>query len=116
MNGERRAFAARLNDVCTDRRLPERGRQSELAKLFKVSQQAARKWLEGAGYPSIDTAREISRWGKVNFDWLMTGRGTKMSCTENEDPAIEHVVKAMRAMEPEKRYLVEKLTITIAGS
>lgn len=113
MNGERRAFAARLNEVCTDRQLPERGRQTILAREFKVTQQAARKWLEAEGYPSIDVAREIAKWGKVSFDWLMTGRGSKVLCAAEVDPYIEHVVGQMRVMEPEQRYLLSGIADTI---
>lgn len=114
MNGERRAFAARLNEVCTDRQLPTgRGRQTILARKFKVTPQAARKWLEGEGYPSIDVAREIAKWGKVSFDWLMSGRGSKILYAAEGDPAIEHVIVQMRAMEPEQRYLLSRMADTI---
>ena len=34
------AFAGRLNEVCTDMDLPMHGRQSQLAKLLKVTQGA----------------------------------------------------------------------------
>jgi transcriptional regulator with XRE-family HTH domain len=75
---EKGAFAARLNEVCSDMGLPaERGRQTGLAKLFKLTPNAVRKWLLGEGLPEMEVAIAIAKWGGVNFDWLMTGRGVK---------------------------------------
>ncbi len=75
---ERAAFAARLHELCDDQGLPsERGRQSALAAEFKVSPNAARKWLLADGLPELEMAIRIAKWGKVNIEWLLTGRGPK---------------------------------------
>jgi len=57
--------------------LPLRGRQTGLAKLFKVSQQAARKWLDADSFPNTDTIVAIADWGDVNVNWLLQGAGPK---------------------------------------
>jgi transcriptional regulator with XRE-family HTH domain len=75
---EKGAFAARLNEVCSDMGLPaERGRQTELAKLFKLTPNAVRKWLLGEGLPELEVAISIAKWSGVNLESLLTGRGTK---------------------------------------
>lgn len=74
----RAAFAARMNEICSDRGLPaERGRQSALAKAFGVTPNAARKWLLGDGYPEMEVAVRLAEWADVNIEWLLTGRGPK---------------------------------------
>lgn len=70
-------FASRLNEVCDDMKLPARGRQSALAKLFDVGPKAARKWLVGEGYPETEMSVRIATWGNVSFNWLMAGIGPK---------------------------------------
>jgi transcriptional regulator with XRE-family HTH domain len=70
-------FAQRLRELCEDKELPERGRQSRLGQRFKVSQQAARKWLDGLNYPDMRTIVAIAEWGEVNVNWLLQGVGPK---------------------------------------
>jgi transcriptional regulator with XRE-family HTH domain len=77
-SAEKTGFAERLNEVCSDMELPvERGRQSALAAVFKVTPNAARKWLLGLGMPELDVAIAIAKWGNVNVEWLLSGRGPK---------------------------------------
>lgn len=70
-------FAQRLRELCDDKALPLRGRQSRLAERFKVSQQAVRKWLEGVNYPDMKLIVAIADWGEVNVNWLLQGIGPK---------------------------------------
>jgi transcriptional regulator with XRE-family HTH domain len=58
-------------------KLPERGRQTMLAKRFGVSQQAAKKWLDGRTYPETDKLLAMAEWADVNINWLMQGSGPK---------------------------------------
>lgn len=76
---ERVAFSTRLNEALDDMGFPPKGkgRQVEVGKRWGVSQKGARKWLEGEGFPEIDTAIRIAADCKVAFEWLMTGRGPK---------------------------------------
>jgi hypothetical protein len=71
------AFAERLNDVCDEKGLPNHGRQSRLGRQFGVSQQSARKWLEGIAFPELDKLVAIADWGDVNVNWLLQGAGPR---------------------------------------
>ncbi|MBB3227506.1 transcriptional regulator with XRE-family HTH domain [Luteibacter sp. Sphag1AF] len=66
-----------------------RGRTTQLADLFDVSRETARKWLNAEGLPEL--ARQIDmavRFG-VNFEWLATGRGAPDGATGvREAPAM----------------------------
>ena len=98
---EKQLFAKRLNEVCADKGLPERGRQTALARLFKVTATAARKWLVGVGMPETELAIHIAKWADVNFEWLMTGRGPKVG---DKVPTRDLVVdEIMRHGTPEER-------------
>lgn len=57
--------------------LPARGRQTQLARRFKVSQQAAKKWLDGIAFPQLETVLEIAEWANVNVNWLLQGAGPR---------------------------------------
>lgn len=71
-------FATRLHELCDDMQLPpERGRQSRLAAIFRVTPNAARKWLNGEGMPELETAIEIANWADANVTWLLQGTGPK---------------------------------------
>lgn len=74
---EKQSFALRLNELCADAGIGSRGRQTALAKLFQVTPNAARKWLLGLGLPELDVAIRLAKWGDVNVEWLLTGRGPK---------------------------------------
>lgn len=71
-------FAERMNEICDDMGLPrERGRQTALAALFKVTNKAARKWLLGLGYPEMAMAIRIADWANVSLVWLLQGSGPR---------------------------------------
>lgn len=55
----------------------ERGRQTELAKQFGFSPNAARKWLNGDGMPELENALRIANWAEVTIVWLLQGLGPK---------------------------------------
>lgn len=48
-----------------------------LAKQFGVSQQAAKKWLDGDSYPGTETIVAIADWADVNVNWLLQGAGPR---------------------------------------
>lgn len=74
----RAAFSKRLNDLLDAVNFPStgQGRQTEIAKLCKLSQGGARRWLVGESMPQplskIDPL--IARTGG-NKQWLLTGEG-----------------------------------------
>lgn len=75
---DKAGFASRLHEICNERDLPrERGRQSALAKIFALTPNAVRKWLNGEGMPELETVIAIAKWADVNTEWLMSGRGPK---------------------------------------
>lgn len=73
----RQEFAQRLLEVCNDKKLPERGRLKQLGKLFGVSYQAAKRWLDAETFPQTETLLAIAEWGQVNVNWLLQGVGPK---------------------------------------
>lgn len=69
----RRGFSRRLNQALDKKGIPPKGlgRQTETATLFGVTQNAARKWLEGQGLPSREMAETMSACLGVSYGWLM---------------------------------------------
>ena len=74
---ERELFASRLIELCNAAGYPEHGRQTRLAKQFGLTAKAARKWVMGIGLPELDVIIAMAKWGDVNVEWLLTGRGPK---------------------------------------
>ena len=67
------AFAARINEVCDDLKLPAHGRQTALAKRMDLTPNAARKWLLGQGMPEMSTAVKLAQMANVSVLWLLQG-------------------------------------------
>jgi SOS-response transcriptional repressor LexA len=74
---EKKGFAERLNMALDLAGIPQKGkgRQIQLASLFGVSQESARKWLEGASFPDTKRIPEIARKLNINAQWLLSGVG-----------------------------------------
>lgn len=87
----KQAFSDRFNQLLDAVRFSPkgRGRQTELAKLFSVSQKGARKWLEGEAIPQVTRAAEIASHFGASYEWLMTGRGEMF--LRPYDPSVEPV-------------------------
>lgn len=96
---KRLEFAERLRDICEDMQLVERGRQTRLGKMFGVSQQAARKWLDGLTYPEMDTIVAIADWAGVNVNWLLQGVGPKRG--NRVDAKVLLLDEAVHSLGPE---------------
>lgn len=116
MDTARITFARRLNELCDEKGVPPKhhARQIVIGKLFDVSANGARKWLEGESTPQYETCVKIAEWAGVNFEWLMTGRGLKRPGDLYPNKAIEHVALMMLAMEPEQQHLTVRLIDSIA--
>lgn len=114
INDRRAEFASRLHEVCAEKGLAERGRQTALGRLCAVSYQAAKKWLDGDGWPALDKALTICEWGGVNVNWLLQGQGPKRGT--NIDANRLGVLEAVDALPADDRqqaldfirYKVEK--------
>lgn len=98
---EKSDFARRLNELCTEQELPERGRQSALATKFHVTPNAARKWLLGLGLPELEVAIRMADWAKVNVEWLLTGRGPKRGHLVETKALV--VAEALQSLPAEER-------------
>ena len=98
----KREFSIRLHEICDGMGVqPVPGRQTALAKIFTISQEAARKWLEGESIPTFERQDQICEWAKVNYEWLMRGKGPKYidsSLYTTDDPQIIHVCLQMEGM------------------
>lgn len=97
----KREFSNRLHELCTDKGVPVQGRQTAVAKIFKISQEAARKWLEGESIPTFERQDQICKWAEVNYEWIMRGSGKKYKDSAiymTTDPQIIHVCKQMEGM------------------
>jgi len=53
-----------------------RSRTRELAEVFDVSRETARKWLNDMSTPELPRLKEMAGRFGVSFEWLTTGRGT----------------------------------------
>lgn len=66
-----------------------RGRITQLADLFDVSRETARKWLSDLGLPELERQIDMATRFGVNFEWLATGRGSPNGATGvRESPAL----------------------------
>lgn len=79
MTDSRKAFAARFNQALDDIDVPpkQKGRQLAVSKMFGVSQEAARKWLEGESAPRSARLEEICARLNVMPNWLLSGHGPR---------------------------------------
>ncbi|MCX7118119.1 MAG: hypothetical protein NTW94_09530 [Legionellales bacterium] len=77
MNDEKEKFAERLNKALDLAKIPSKGkgRQTQVARLFHVSQESARKWLEGKSFPDTKRILDIARHLSINAQWLLSGIG-----------------------------------------
>lgn len=113
-------FSRRLNLVLDESPLgipaKGQGRQTFVAKLFGVGQKAARKWLEGEGYPEMEKSIEIALRLNVALEWLLTGRGDKRMVDQSDHQLAELLNQWFQMPEPLKtelmtysKFLIEKL-------
>lgn len=94
----RAAFAARLHEVCDDLDIPTHGRQTELARRFDLTPNAARKWLKGEGMPNLDVAIAIAGMAGVNVNWLLQGVGPKrVDYVDTKAFVLADAITALRA-------------------
>jgi transcriptional regulator with XRE-family HTH domain len=105
---EKNSFATRMNKVADILGIPPKGenRQALLGKMFKVSQEAARKWLAGESMPQMAKSIEISKKAKVSIEWFLTGRGI----AQYDQTPESQVLMAMQEMDESTKYQVVKIT------
>lgn len=89
------AFAARLAQLCDEKGLPVRGRQTLLGKAMQVTPNAARKWLVGEGLPELDMAVRLAKWGGVDVLWLLQGNGPKRTPFDVKALVLDEALHAL---------------------
>jgi transcriptional regulator with XRE-family HTH domain len=111
-----------MHEVCDDLQIPAgHGRQSSLGRMFGVTAKAARKWLEGEGYPEMDLAIRIADRAKVNINWLLQGVGPKSSVSDDQQAiALAETVESLPANDSQQvldfiRYKMERADGPLAG-
>lgn len=73
---EKLEFARRLHTACDLAGIVSgRGRRAELARMFNVSGETARKWLAGESIPDTKRIPQIAKRLGVRGEWLLTGQG-----------------------------------------
>lgn len=84
-------FPTRLHEALTAAGFPAEGsgRQQALAKLLKVSQQAAGKWLRGESLPELARVIEIALATGYTVEWLLTARGPKVALRADESVRMD---------------------------
>lgn len=99
----REQFARRMHEVCDELGIPPgRGRQTTLGKRFGVTPKAARKWLEGLGYPDLDKALRIAQEAGVSALWLLQGVGPKY-VAEARNQMAQRVGDIVDSLPPDER-------------
>lgn len=112
---EREQFIERLKDVVSRLGYVERGRQTALAKRYKLAQPSVRKWFTGDAMPAYEIAVDLCKRSGTSYDWLMTGRGQKMiQGHESLDPQIAAALRVMESMTPYQVSQAVKILDTIA--
>lgn len=115
MSPDREQFVARLTDVVTRLGYPEHGRQTALAKRYKLAQPSVRKWFTGDSMPSYEIAVDLCRRSRTSYEWLQTGRGEKIvEQRATQNPQIEAALRVMESMTPYQVSQAVKILDTIA--
>jgi transcriptional regulator with XRE-family HTH domain len=109
------AFAKRLNQICDEMHLPDRGRQAELARICEVKPSSVNKWFSAISLPDAENLLKIADWAGTTSDWLLFGRGPRHAGAESTmTPKIHHVVKILGAMPEFKVDQAIKIVDTLA--
>lgn len=115
MSPEKQQFIERLIEVVTRLGYPEHGRQTALAKRYKLTQPSVRKWFTGDAMPAYEIAVDLCKRSSTSYDWLMTGRGLKMvQGYEALNPQIAAAVRVMESMTPYQVSQAVKILDTIS--
>jgi transcriptional regulator with XRE-family HTH domain len=123
-SNEKYAFSVRMNKVADLLNIPPKGqnRQKRLGDMFHVSQESARKWLEGESFPTTEKSIEIAKKAGVNYEWLMTGRGPEAilagsPAAKTPEDQVLHVIQVMQGLDAQTKYkLLIQITQRLAES
>ena len=113
---EKAEFAERMNLIANKLGIPPKGQNRQLlfGKMFGVSQEAARKWLEGESIPQVTKCIEIAKKADVSFEWLMTGRGEMILAYQPaQNTPEQHILRLMQEMDAATKYKLIKIGDTL---
>lgn len=83
-------FAQRLHKAMDAVGYPARGRARILSREFNISDKGAGKWLNGDAIPETSKIPLLSKFLKVNSEWLLSGTGS-MSQAIQQDELIKNL-------------------------
>lgn len=114
---EKEKFASRLHELCDDNGLPPKGKGRQQAlkdhykSTLKISQVTAFKWLNGKAIPEMDKCIFIAKDWKVNFEWLMSGRGVKayQETAADYSPLVMNLAKWLANFPEERLALLAEM-------
>lgn len=99
---QKQAFSQRLHRALDYAHIPKkRGRPAAVAKLFGVSREAARKWLDAESIPDTKRIPQIARRLQVRAEWLLSGVGPMEQTTMNDD--LQQLIDTYNAMTETQR-------------
>lgn len=99
----RRDFSQRLNELLNHYGAPQKhsGRQVALKNLIGVSQESARKWLEGEALPRYDKMQRICATYPCRVEWLRDGSAPMIG-----DPDAEVLLSLWGKLSPNTRKAI----------
>lgn len=101
----RAAFAERMHELCDALEIPRgHGRNTALGQRFKVTPNAARKWLLGLSYPEMAKAVEMCEAAHLNVLWLLQGSPPKRG--EHVDANLLGLAEAVAGLPQAEREAV----------
>jgi hypothetical protein len=103
MTEEKRLFIERLTEVVRMLGYPDRGRQTQLAANYKLTQGAVRKWFAGDSQPAYGISVDLCKRARVSYDWLKTGRGPK-ELSYSTEPTVANTVNEVLSPYLEQRF------------
>lgn len=96
----RSAFSQRLNSLLNYYNAPGKheGRQVLLSKKMGVSQEAARKWLEGESIPREDKIIQLCQIYPCRKSWLQHGEGEMV-----QDATLDEIMELTQKLNSDAR-------------
>lgn len=114
---EKQLFSNRLINLCDEKGLAERGRQTVLKKICGVTQQSVSKWFHAEAIPEYEQCLKLCNYFNVNFEWLLRGTGIKRNEISAATPSSgdDFVVNVTAAQHHATRNRVPIISAVQAG-
>lgn len=113
-------FSDRLHQACDAKKIPKHGRATQVGALVGIGYKGASKWLNGDGMPDMGNATELAVKLEIDFDWLMTGRGSMTGAKAQGGGAKsmdeEVLLKKYRQLTPTDRTRYQEIGDTLAST